>query len=95
MKKLRVIKFGAPWCLPCRMINPHIDELSDKFKNSKNISIELVNIDENEDLSSYYGIKAIPTILYIIDDKEVERTLGLVGKEQIEEKINNILEDVQ
>ena len=78
-----LLKFGAPWCGPCRMLNPVLDILSTE------IEIIDINIDEFENLSNEYGIRSVPTLVFLNDGIEQDRIVGNTSKEKILEKYNS------
>lgn len=82
---LSIVDFWAPWCGPCRMQGPIIDELSDELND---VHVYKVNVDDNQNLSSQYGVMSIPT-LFIMQDGEVKETLvGLHQKEDLVRILN-------
>ncbi len=81
---LVVVDCWAPWCGPCRMIAPVIDELSTKFEDVK---FGKLNTDENMVISRKFQIMAIPTLLFFKDGKLVERVTGVVPKKHIEDLV--------
>jgi thioredoxin 1 len=89
-KELTVLDFWAEWCGPCRMLSPIIDELSNDNKDSEKVNIGKVNVDVNSETASKYGIRGIPTLLFIKDGIVVDRITGLKTKEEIQEKINTL-----
>jgi thioredoxin 1 len=84
-----LVDFWAPWCGPCRMIAPVIEELAEEFDGKA--SICKVNTDEEQDLAVKYGVRSIPTILIMKDGEIVDTMVGAASKEQFAEKINNLL----
>lgn len=88
-KKPVMVDFGAPWCAPCRMAEPVIDELAKEYKGKAVIG--KVNIDEEQDLAGKYGVMSIPTVIIFKEGKEVERKVGFPGKEGYEEMIKKLL----
>lgn len=85
-----VVDFYAPWCGPCRVMNPVIAKLAADFADV--IKVGKVNIDEDGQLASDYSIEAIPTILLFSEGKVVERLVGVVPKSVLVEKVNALLE---
>lgn len=75
---IRIVKFGAPWCGPCRVQDPILDELS-----QEGYDVEKINVDENEELVEKYDISTVPTLLFFDDGKLVERKTGLMRKDEI------------
>jgi thioredoxin 1 len=66
-----VVDFWAPWCGPCRMVAPILDELSSEYEGKAKIC--KVNTDEEQDLAVKFGIRSIPTILFLKDGKVVDQ----------------------
>ena len=80
-----IADFWAPWCGPCRMLSPILDEI--KQKNPE-IEIIKVNVDENEEWTQRYNIQNVPTLIFFKDGKQIERTNGLKSESEILEIIN-------
>ena len=84
-----LLDFWAEWCGPCKMIGPVIDELSEEFKGKAIVA--KVNVDESGSLSSKYGIRNIPTLLFIKNGEVVDKHVGAATKQELSEKLTSIL----
>jgi thioredoxin 1 len=80
-----VVDFWAQWCGPCRLISPIIDDLSVEFEGKATIG--KVNVDDNPEISQKYGVRSIPTILFIKDGEVVDKHVGTATKATLTEKI--------
>ena len=84
-----LLDFWAEWCGPCRMISPIIDELHQEFEGKAIIG--KVNVDEASSISSKYGIRNIPTLLFIKNGEVVDKHVGAASKEDLSDKLSAIL----
>ena len=80
-----MVDFWAEWCGPCRMVGPIVEELSNDF--SDKAIVGKVNVDNNPGISMKYGIRNIPTILFIKNGEVVDRAVGAVPKAQLQQKL--------
>jgi len=85
-----VVDFWAPWCGPCRMIAPIIEELSEEYKD-KGVIVGKVNTDETPEIAGEFGIRSIPTVIFFKDGKPVDAMIGAAPKKMYEDKINALL----
>jgi len=84
-----LVDFWAPWCMPCRMLAPTIEKLAEE--NQGKLKVCKLNTDENQNISAQYGIQGIPTLIVFKEGKEVGRTVGVMSKEKLQEKLDPIL----
>ena len=85
-EELLMVDFWAEWCAPCRAIAPTLDELA--RESAGKVSLAKVNIDEHPALAARYGIRSIPTILFIKSGEVVDQVIGAVPKAQIKKKMD-------
>lgn len=83
---LSVVDFWAEWCGPCRAITPIIEDLAAEYEGS--VKIGKLNVDHNEQVSVKYGVRPIPTILFIKDGEVVERHVGTASRDFLKQKID-------
>ena len=82
--KTVLIDFYADWCGPCKMLSPIIEAVANE---NEDIKVVKINVDNAQDLAIEYQVMSIPTIVVIKDGQEVNRTVGVVSKSQIEEMV--------
>jgi thioredoxin 1 len=84
-----VVDFWAEWCGPCKMITPIIEELSKDFDGKATIG--KLNVDDNPNVSMKYGIRSIPTILFIKNGEVVDKQVGVATKQALAQKLEALL----
>ncbi|AXH13229.1 thioredoxin [Halarcobacter bivalviorum] len=84
-----LVDFWAPWCGPCRMLAPVIDQLAEEFEGKANIC--KVNTDEQQDLAVKYAVRSVPTILFIKDGEVVDQMIGAASKQAFADKLNSLI----
>jgi len=83
-----LVDFWAEWCGPCKMIAPLLDELADEYDGK--VKIGKVNIDEQQQLASQYGIRAIPTLLVINKGQVTEQMVGAKSKRDLKASLDRV-----
>ncbi len=84
-----VVDFWAPWCGPCRIVGPIIDELSEEYKDK--VNFYKVNTDEEQELGAVFGIRSIPSLLFIPKDGQPKLAVGALPKESFKSTIDKEL----
>lgn len=87
--KLVVIDFWAEWCGPCKMIGPIIEEIGEEYK--ENVVVGKLNVDDNDETTGKYGIRNIPTVLFIKNGEVVDKVVGAGPKTLFTEKIDKLV----
>ena len=80
-----LVDFWAPWCGPCRMLSPVVDEIAEE---NTSIKVGKVNVDEQEDLAMRFGIMSIPTLIVFKNGEVVKKTMGVQPKAAILEMVD-------
>jgi thioredoxin 1 len=89
MGKVVLMDFSAEWCGPCKMQDPIIDELEGKFKET--VEFKKIDVDSNIDLSTKYGIHAVPTIVIEKDGKIFKKYVGVTRAHVLETDLKEVL----
>ena len=80
------VDFWAPWCGPCRMIAPIVDELATEYAGR--ITVAKINVDDNQGVTSQYGITSIPALLIFVGGELKERAAGAMSKAALKQLID-------
>lgn len=84
-----LMDFWATWCGPCRVLSPTVDEVASEMEGS--VVVAKCNVDDCEDIAASYGIRNIPTLLFFKNGEVIDRTVGVVSKQEIINKLNNLI----
>jgi thioredoxin 1 len=84
-----LVDFWAPWCAPCRIIAPIIEDLAKEYAGK--LKVGKLNVDENQQTAANYGIMSIPTLLFFKGGQPVDSIIGAQSKETIKQKIEQVL----
>lgn len=84
-----VVDFYADWCMPCKMLSPVIEELSDQYDGR--VSFVKINTDDAQDLAVQFNVMSIPTLIMFKSGEVRDQVVGLMSKEGIEEKIDEMM----
>lgn len=84
-----LVDFWATWCSPCQMQGPIVDKIADEFEGKAGVA--KIDVDENNEVASKYGVRSIPTLVIFKDGEAVETMVGVQSKEVLTDKLNQYL----
>ena len=84
-----LVDFWAEWCGPCKAIGPVLDELAGEFEGR--VRIGKVNVDEQQDLAAQFGVRSIPTLLFLKGGQVVEQAVGAKGKGALKASLEKLI----
>ncbi len=84
-----VVDFWASWCSPCRMLAPILEKIAEEYKEK--FKVTKLNVDENQNTTTQFGIMNIPTLIFFKNGKESERVVGVTTKNELSKKMDEVL----
>lgn len=87
-KKLVMVDFWAPWCMPCQMLTPVVEALADEMEGK--VDVKKMNVDENQKTAEEYNVKSIPLVLFFKNGKVVKEVIGMQSREAYIEIIEDL-----
>lgn len=84
-----LVDFWAPWCGPCKMIAPVLEEIAKEYEGKA--KIVKINIDDNQNTAAQFGVRSIPTLILFKNGNEVEKIIGAQGKDKLTALIDSVL----
>ena len=85
-----IVDFWAPWCGPCKMVNPMLEKISRELGDK--LVVAKVNSDENPQWATQYGVQGIPTLLFIFGGKIIHRQVGALPERMLREAVTQFME---
>ena len=87
---LTIVDFWAAWCGPCRMVAPIVAQLAEEYED-KGLRVGKIDVDSNPGVTSRFGVRSIPSILFFKDGQHVDTVVGAVPKPHLEQKVQEHL----
>lgn len=84
-----LVDFWAPWCQPCKIVGPIVEELATDYQGK--LAVGKMNVDENPQAAGTYGVMSIPTLMIFKDGKPVKTVIGAQGKDVLKRNIDEVL----
>lgn len=84
-----LVDFWAAWCGPCRMLAPTVEEIAEEYDGR--VAVCKCDVDDQDELAAAFGIRSIPTLLFFKDGNVVDRSVGLVSKQDIVSRLGKLI----
>ncbi len=84
-----MVDFWAVWCGPCRVLSPTVDEIAEEYAGK--VEVAKCNVDDADEVAMKYRVMSIPTLLFFKDGQVVDKSVGLVSKDEIVERLSKLV----